>query len=135
MGYTQETVGDPFIAASAIPEGAVVGAVIAASALAERVVIASSAGYGFPIGFALATAASPGDPIAVQTEGIAKGICAAGGSIRAGQLVAAASGGKLVEFVPSAASGGAPRYAVGFARQSAVAEDRFAVHIHPVVSL
>lgn len=135
MGYAQWAVGDPFIAASAINEGAVVVPLVSASGLAERVTAAGSAGAGFPFGFALATAASPGDPVSVQREGIAKGICAAGGSIIAGQLVAAATLGGLAAFSPSAASGGAARFAVGVARQSAVAGDRFAVHIHPVVSL
>ena len=135
MGYQQNTVGVPYIAASAINEGAVVSPLIAASGVAEKVSYAGSAGLGFPLGFALATAASPGDPVSIQVEGIAKGICAPGGSIIAGQLVAAATLGQLAAFTPSAASGGAARFAVGVARQSAVAGDRFAVHIHPLVSL
>lgn len=136
MGYRQDNVGFPYIAASAINEGALVAPLIAASALAEQVTAAGSAGYGLPIGLALATAASPGDPVAVAGVGeIAKGVCAVGGSIRAGQLVAGATLGGLAEFVPSIASGGSPRFYVGQARQNAVAGDRFAVLINPGVSL
>ncbi len=135
MGYQQDTAGRPFIAASAISEGAVVVPLAAASGRAEYVTMGGSAGAGFPFGFALATAASPGDPVAVQDAGIAKGICAPGGSVIAGQLVTMATLGQLAAFAPSAASGGAARFAVGVARQSAVAGDRFAVHIHPLVSL
>lgn len=136
MGYQQNTVGVPYIAASAINEGVIVAGVLAASAINESVVVASGAGAQFPIGFALATAASPGNPVSVQTEGIAKAICAAGGSIRAGQLVAAGSGGLAVEFTPAAATNAnLVRYYVGVARQNAVVGDRFAVHIQPGASI
>lgn len=135
MGYSQWPVGDPFIAASAINEGAVCVPLVVASGVAEKVTMGGSAGAGFPFGFALATAASPGDPVSLQREGIAKGMCAPGGSVIAGQLVTMATLGQLAAFSPSAASGGAARFAVGVARQSAVAGDRFAVHIHPLVSL
>lgn len=135
MGYQQDTSGRPFIAASAIQEGAVVAPLIAASGVAEKVTAAGSAGLGFLLGFALATAASPGNPVSVQMDGVAKAICAPGGSVIAGQLVTAATNGNVAAFTPSAASGGSPRFYVGVARQSAVAGDRFAVHINPGVSL
>lgn len=136
MGYQQNTVGVPYIAASAINEGVIVGGLLAASAANEMVVVASSAGVQFPIGFALATAASPGNPVSVQVDGIAKAICAAGGSIRAGMMVAAGSGGLAVEFTPLLPTAGNPvRFYVGVARQNAVAGDRFAVHIQPGASI
>ena len=121
MGYQSEVCGDPYIAASAV---------------SEYVNVAGSAGYGPLLGLALATAASPGDPVAIQNEGIGKGICAAGGSIRAGQLVTAATNGGLAEFAAVTATNAAPvRYYVGVARQNAVAGDRFAVWILPGASI
>lgn len=134
MAFQQDSYGRPFTAASYIAEGAVV---VNVPSINNRVVQATALSHGMPLGVALATAATAGGPVSVQDSGIAKVFAiAAGGSVVAGDLVSAASGGAAVQkFVPSMASSGVPRYYLGVALQNALAGERFSVLINPGVSL
>jgi len=120
-----------YLAASVVNEGA---AVCAASGADRRVHMQGTA-YALPKGIAQATAASPGDPVAVQTFGPAKAWAAT--TITAGQpVIAASSNGALGPFIPSlATAANANRFPIGIAEQAAAAGDRFTVFVNPFASL
>jgi len=109
----------PAVAASSINAFAPVSA----SASHVDGVLALTAGTVEPIGVAVATAASPGDPVAVQKSGVAKVI--AGASIGPGSNVGFFNATGRVGPVAS----GAAR--IGISRGSAVAGEVFAVLLHP----
>lgn len=132
MSHTMGLSGDPFIAASAIAQWAPVRF---ASGVAERVMMATNADQ-YVVGVAIATAASPGDPVAIQRWERGKAI--AGASIAAGRPVAPAPGsiGLVIEFVASPATAANPmRGVLGYAMQNAGAGDVFTVQISPHLSL
>lgn len=78
-----------------------------------------------PVGLSIATAASPGDPIAVQNEAIGKAIAAASVGVGVRVQVASVNGA----LGPAAASPGA--WTVGVSRTSAAAGEYFSVLILP----
>lgn len=136
MAHESEAVGRPMIAASVINFG---HAVAFASGKAEQVHPASALDTVPLAGIAVATAASPGVPVAIQDMGVAKAVAAA--SIAAGKPVTAGSiNGALIEFTPSSfntasAFTAAPQHAVGYALDNAGAGDVFSVLVRPFTSL
>lgn len=132
MAHTIGKSGDPYIAASAI--GAF-KAVVRASGVAHKVHPATALLTVPVLGLSLATAASPGDGIAVAVDGQQKALAA--GSIAAGDAVGVGSiNGALVKFTPgTATSAAAMRYAVGYAVTNAGAGDIFTVDVAPFASL
>jgi hypothetical protein len=133
MAYDIDATGDPYIAASAV--GAFM-AVYFASGNPEYVHPASALHTQRSIGLTIATAATPGQPVAVKTQGAAKAVAA--GSIAAGDPVAVGSiNGALVKASAfAAATNAAPvRHFVGYARMNAGAGDIFTVDVCPFVSI
>ena len=136
MAHESEVYGRPFIAASVINFGA---GVAFASGAAEKVHPASALHTQPLVGIAVATAASPGVPVAIQDAGVAKAIAAA--SIAAGKPVTVGSiNGALIEFTPSSFNTAsqftaAPQHALGYAMDNAGAGDVFSVLVRPFVSL
>lgn len=76
MAHLNESAGQPFKAASAIAQWVPVIGLEGSSSIDETVIRAGSYNQ-FPIGMSIASAASPGDPITVVTEGRVKAIAAA----------------------------------------------------------
>ncbi len=132
MGHTIDRDAYPFKAASTIQQFA---GVAFASGRSEFVHAASALSAAPIAGLTIATAATPGAPVAVVMEGHAKAMAA--GSIAAGRPVTVGSiNGALTEFTPGAATNAAlPRYVIGFAVESAGAGDIFTVHVNPGISL
>jgi len=102
-------------------------AVIYSASQADYVLTAASsmAQAQEPVGLSIATAASPGDPIAIQTEGIGKAIAAASIGV-GGRAVVASSNGALGPVGASPAA-----WTVGVARTAAAAGEYFSVLIDP----
>jgi hypothetical protein len=132
VGHVADRAEYPFKAASAIGQFM---AVAYASGKSEQVHAASGLLTAPVAGLSIATAASPGVPVAVAQHGRTKAVAA--GSIAAGKLVGVGSiNGALVEFAPAAATNAnLVRYYVGFAVESAGAGDVFTVHVQPGASL
>lgn len=135
MAHIQEGFRLPLKAASAIAQYVPVMFLAGGSALSETVQRAGSTN-DVPVGFAMASCASPGDEISVMVDGVAKGF--AGASIGAGALLGVGStNGVLIPIMASGvlASAGAsagltlPRWRVGMALKNAAAGDVFPVLI------
>lgn len=119
----------PRIAASAINDHVAVSQ----SASQTDYVLQASVGGAAIVGVSLASAASPGDPVAVQAEGIISMKAAA--SIGAGGVVVVASSNGAVGPVSAAASAPIPqgKNVIGTAQSAAGAGERFSVLIDPKV--
>ena len=80
-----------------------------------------------PLGVTIASTASPGDALAVVTDGVVRAICAA--SVGAGVDVGVAStnGG----LGPVVAASGVRNFAVGISQTAAAAGDTFSVLLRP----
>lgn len=112
----------PKLAASAIIEKAPVKT----HTVKDQVVLAAT-NTDLPLGVAVATAASPGDPIAIQKSGVAKLV--AGASIGAGAEVAVASTNGAVGV--AAVASGFRRFAIGEAQEAVAAGATFSVLLRP----
>lgn len=111
----------PRQAASAIPAGA---AVRTSASAADQVLTVPSANIRV-LGIAVATAASPGDPVAVQVDGVAK--VRAGASIGNGALVAVGATDNRMIVALSAST----HQVVGEAQTPAADGDYFSVLLKP----
>ncbi len=111
----------PRQAASAIPAGA---AVRSSASSADQVLQVATANVRI-LGVAVATAASPGDPVAVQVDGVAK--CRAGASIGNGALVAVGATDNRLIVALSAST----HQVVGEAQTPAQDGDYFSVLLKP----
>ena len=113
----------PQRAASQTNQGA---AVVVSASQADYVLPAANATAGNLLGLAVATAASPGDPIAVQFDGVGKAIAAASVGVGAQVGVMSASAGGL-----GPVASGTENRAVGISRTAAAAGEFFSVLIRP----
>jgi hypothetical protein len=118
----------PMKAASGIAQYVPVTPVPAGSSLSETVYRAGSVN-DYPLGFTIATGASPGDELSVQYGGVVKGI--AGGSLGAGALLGVGCvNGILIPLTPSGAASVANypvRWSVGISLKNAAAGDEIPV--------
>jgi hypothetical protein len=116
----------PKLAASAVGDHV---AVYQSASQTDYVIQASAAHR--VLGVALASAASPGDPVAVQTEGIT--VMRAAASIGNGGVVVVASTNGAVGPISAAASAPIPqgKFVIGEAQSAAAAGDLFSVLIKP----
>jgi len=132
VGHALDREEYPFKAASVVGQ---FYAVAFASGKNEQVHAASGLLTAPVAGLTIATAATPGVPVAVVMAGRTKGIAA--GSIAAGKPVGVGSiNGALVEFTPAAATNAnLVRHYVGVALENAGAGDIFTVHVDPGFSL
>lgn len=110
----------PKLAASAINAFA---PVFSSASSGDEVITCSNALTHEPIGFAIATAASPGEPVAVMYEGVTKAKCAASVGVGANVGVASTNGA----LGPSTASAGA--WKVGISQKAALPGETFSVLI------
>lgn len=116
----------PKLVASAVAGGAPVKQ----SASQTDYVLPAGSSNARVLGVALASAASPGDPVAVQTEGI--GVMRAGASLGVNTLVGVASPNGRVGPIAAGASGPADiKQIVGVSQQAAEEDDYFSVLIRP----
>jgi hypothetical protein len=138
MAHNQEGFRLPMRAASAIaqyvPVRFVGDAQTGAGSAVDETVVRTGSFNEDVLGMTLATVASPGGEVAVQVEGVIKGI--AGASLGAGARVGVGStNGILIPLTPSniasSANGSGLRFAVGKALVNAAAGDNFAVLIQP----
>lgn len=109
----------PRQAASAIPAGA---AVMSSASASDQVLPVGTANVRV-LGVAVATAASPGDPVAVQVDRVAK--CRAAASIGNGALVMVGSTNRGLAPAPSGSQ------VVGEAQTPAADGDYFSVLLKP----
>ena len=101
-------------------------AVVVSASQADYVVPAANATAGILAGLTIATAASPGDPVAVQYDGVGKAIAAASIGVGAYAGVMSASAGGL-----GPVASGSDNNAVGVSRTAAAAGEIFSVLIRP----
>jgi hypothetical protein len=123
MAFTQNDGRPPLVAASAIKAYAPIAFLAAASARSETVVAAASLNE-FQFGVALATVASPGEPVSYWRHGdVAK--CIAGASMGAGARVAVGSTNSVIGLAAEVAAGptGPPKFALGVLLKNAAAGD------------
>jgi hypothetical protein len=123
MAWTQHKHTLPKQAASAIRDYVPVKE----TAVAEKVVLAAS-NIDQVIGFTIASAASPGDSLAVVHGGVVKAV--AGASLGYGAEVSVASTNGALGPAPAGASG-FDRQAVGVSQGAAAAGEIFSVLIRP----
>lgn len=122
MAWTQHKHTLPKQAASAIRDYVPVKQVTA-----EKVALAAT-NVDQIIGFTIASAASPGDPLAVVHEGVVKALCVA--SVGAGVEVSVASVNGGLGPVAAGASG-FDKQAVGISQDAAAAGEIFSVLLRP----
>lgn len=105
-------------------------AVVVSASQADYVVPAANATAGTLLGLAVATAASPGDGVSVQYEGVGKAIAAASVGVGALVGVMSASAGGL-----GPVASGTENRSLGISRTAAAAGETFSVLIRPGVKV
>lgn len=132
MAFTQNDGRPPLVAASAIKAYAPIAFLGTASAASEKVVAAASLNE-FQFGVALATVASPGEPVSYWRHGdVAK--CIAGASLGAGAFVAVGSTNSVIGLASanSTSATGPAKFALGILLKNAAAGDFVPVFLTPM---